>query len=595
MNENQKKQLLEEAKNYFANIREKIIAKIEHRENRTDNMKKERSGIILSDAIAQQILMAHNQDQIENLKQLYPSPYFTRCDFTINDEQKIMYFGKFSFSDESIYSWITPAAALRFENPGVASYGRPDGKTQTGLIERKDNYMIVDGKILFFSTESTSHPRELIYQEKFTRQKSGFILPEVIEQMEKSQDQVIRAHHDGPFIIAGPAGSGKTTLALHRVAYLIQSPETSEFFRPETILVLVQDSGSKKYFSQLLPDLGIKGVEIITFAQWSQTILKLEDHNLLTDYETSEEEKIKYEYAKLKALSELPLIDYNNNIYRLLEKIYDQYFTPKQKNIFTWQKQKKLLDRFDFTILLACYQKQHGQFKIEKEYYEQLSDGRHRKRKISFPAQYNLIIVDEFQNYLPQQLAILNSCINPRLKSLVYVGDLSQQTQLGTIRNLASIGIEINQERLVKLEKVYRNTKEILNYIKKIGYQIEVPDQIKNGVPVIEKELENIPSEIEYITKQLTEKNVAVGILSRHKDYLAQFKEHFKNDHTIHCLSFYEAQGVEFDCVFIVGPTKTPAVYAGVTTELMTEISAIEKDLLYVALTRAISKLYILS
>ena len=595
MNENQKKQLLEEAKNYLANIREKIIAKIEHRENRTDNMKKERSGIILSDAIAQQILMAHNQDQIENLKQLYPSPYFTRCDFTINDEQKIMYFGKFSFSDESIYSWITPAAALRFENPGVASYGRPDGKTQTGLIERKDNYMIVDGKILFFSTESTSHPRELIYQEKFTRQKSGFILPEVIEQMEKSQDQVIRAHHDGPFIIAGPAGSGKTTLALHRVAYLIQSPETSEFFRPETILVLVQDSGSKKYFSQLLPDLGIKGVEIITFAQWSQTILKLEDHNLLTDYETSEEEKIKYEYAKLKALSELPLIDYNNNIYRLLEKIYDQYFTPKQKNIFTWQKQKKLLDRFDFTILLACYQKQHGQFKIEKEYYEQLSDGRHRKRKISFPAQYNLIIVDEFQNYLPQQLAILNSCINPRLKSLVYVGDLSQQTQLGTIRNLASIGIEINQERLVKLEKVYRNTKEILNYIKKIGYQIEVPDQIKNGVPVIEKELENIPSEIEYITKQLTEKNVAVGILSRHKDYLAQFKEHFKNDHTIHCLSFYEAQGVEFDCVFIVGPTKTPAVYAGVTTELMTEISAIEKDLLYVALTRAISKLYILS
>ena len=595
MNENQKKQLLEEAKNYLANIREKIIAKIEHRENRTDNMKKERSGIILSDAIAQQILMAHNQDQIENLKQLYPSPYFTRCDFTINDEQKIMYFGKFSFSDESIYSWITPAAALRFENPGVASYGRPDGKTQTGLIERKDNYMIVDGKILFFSTESTSHPRELIYQEKFTRQKSGFILPEVIEQMEKSQDQVIRAHHDGPFIIAGPAGSGKTTLALHRVAYLIQSPETSEFFRPETILVLVQDSGSKKYFSQLLPDLGIKGVEIITFAQWSQTILKLEDHNLLTDYETSEEEKIKYEYAKLKALSELPLIDYNNNIYRLLEKIYDQYFTPKQKNIFTWQKQKKLLDRFDFTILLACYQKQHGQFKIEKEYYEQLSDGRHRKRKISFPAQYNLIIVDEFQNYLPQQLAILNSCINPRLKSLVYVGDLSQQTQLGTIRNLASIGIEINQERLVKLEKVYRNTKEILNYIKKIGYQIEVPDQIKNGVPVVEKELENIPSEIEYITKQLTEKNVAVGILSRHKDYLAQFKEHFKNDHTIHCLSFYEAQGVEFDCVFIVGPTKTPAVYAGVTTELMTEISAIEKDLLYVALTRAISKLYILS
>ena len=46
------------------------------------------------------------------------------------------------------------------------------------------------------------------------------------EQMEKAQDQVIRAHHAGPLVISGPAGSGKTTLALHRVAFLTQSPET---------------------------------------------------------------------------------------------------------------------------------------------------------------------------------------------------------------------------------------------------------------------------------------------------------------------------------------------------------------------------------
>ena len=595
MNENQKKHFLDEAKKHLDTIREKIVAKIDYRDKRSNHMKNERGGVVISDAIAQQILMAHNQEQIENLKQLYPSPYFTRCDFTTNGEEKIMYFGKFSFSDENIYSWITPAAALRFENPGVTSYARPDGKTQSGTIERKDSYMIVDGKILFFSTESIDHPRELIHQEHFTKQKSGFILPEVIEQMEKSQDQVIRAHHDGPFVIAGPAGSGKTTLALHRVAYLIQSPETTEFFRPESILVLVQDSGSKNYFSQLLPDLGIKSVSIITFAEWSKTVLKIDDHKFLTDYEISEEEKIKYEYAKLKTLTALSAISYDKNIYRLLEKIYDQHFTPEQKTILNWQKKNKRLDRFDFTILLTCYQKQHGQFNIEKEYYEQLSDGRHRKRVHAFPAQYNLIIVDEFQNYLPQQLAILNSCINPRLKSLVYVGDLSQQTQLGTIRNLSSIGIDINQERLVKLEKVYRNTKEILNYIKKIGYQIEVPAQIKDGVPVVELKLADIPAEIEYITNQLTEKNVAVGILSRQKDSLEKFKQHFQNDPSIHCLSFYEAQGVEFDCVFIVGEIQKPLTYEGLTDELQAELKAIEKDLLYVALTRAISKLYILS
>ena len=95
--------------------------------------------------------------------------------------------------------------------------------------------------------------------------------------------------------------------------------------------------------------------------------------------------------------------------------------------------------------------------------------------------------------------------------------------------------------------------------------------------------------------EELTEKNVAVGILSRQKDSLEKFKQHFQNDPSIHCLSFYEAQGVEFDCVFIVGEIQKPLTYEGLTDELQAELKAIEKDLLYVALTRAISKLYILS
>ncbi len=593
MNQEAKNTLLSSAKAHLAGLQQKITDKITYREKRAKSNQK--ADVTLSDAVAQQILSAHNYEQIENLKQLYPSPYFTRCDFTTNGEQKIMYFSKFSFSDENIYSWITPAAALRFENPGTASYSRPDGSNHIGTIDRKDNYMIVDGKILFFSTESTSHLRELIYQENFTQQKTGFILPEVVEKMEKSQDQVIRAHHDGPFIIAGPAGSGKTTLALHRVAYLVQSPETTEFFRPESILVLVQDSGSKKYFSQLLPDLGIKGVMIVTFFEWAQMILRLNDFSALIDYEIGDEEKIKYEYAKLKALEKLIETPYNKNIYVLLNKIYSPFFNTDQKDTLAWQKNKKLLDRFDITVLLMCYQKQHGQFNIEKDYYEQLSNGQYRHRKSAFEAKYNLIVVDEFQNYLSEQLRMLNSCINDRLKSMVYVGDLSQQTQLGTVRDLTSLGFIITPERLVKLEKVYRNTKEILNYIRNIGYKIEIPEQIKNGEPVVETKLNSIEAEIEFIKKESTNKNITIGILSRHKNYLEGFKQSFKESPLVHCLSFYEAQGVEFDSVFIVGPTQNQTPYTDLPTELFTEMKAIEKDLFYVALTRAMSKLYILS
>lgn len=262
MLESTKRSLLEQALDHISFIRSKITETVAAKEARASKMSKESIRMQAGDALAERMLMAHYLDRVENLKQLYPSPYFTKCEFEVNGEKKQMYFAKFSFSDENIYSWITPAAALRFENLGPASYSRPDGSVQKGALLSKNQYMIVDGKLIFFSTEEQNSARELIYQENFTRHKTGFVLPEVVEQMEKAQDQIIRAYYEGPLVISGPAGSGKTTLALHRVAFLMQSPETAEFFQPESILVLVQDDGTKEYFSHLLPELGIRGVKI---------------------------------------------------------------------------------------------------------------------------------------------------------------------------------------------------------------------------------------------------------------------------------------------------------------------------------------------
>jgi len=101
---------------------------------------------------------------------------------------------------------------------------------------------------MFFSKEVEGRARELIYQEHFTNRKTGFMLPEIVAEMEKSQDQVIRAHHEGPLVISGPAGSGKTTLAFHRVAYLTQAPDTALHYREDSIIIFVQDNGTKEYF-----------------------------------------------------------------------------------------------------------------------------------------------------------------------------------------------------------------------------------------------------------------------------------------------------------------------------------------------------------
>jgi DNA helicase IV len=598
MQQELKDKILAQTREHINTIRQIIVDTINRRETKGLVMKKN-TGFSLwaGDVFTQAQITANNEQQIEHLKQLYPSPYFTRCEFEIDGEKKVMYFAKFSFSDEQIYSWISPAAMLRFENPGPASYTRPDGQVRSGLLLKKDQYMIVDGKLLFFSTESTDQSRELIYQEHFTRQKAGFILPEVVELMEKAQDQIVRAPYQGPFLISGPAGSGKTTMALHRVAYLMQSPETAELFTTDSTLVLVQDMGTKEYFSHLLPELGIRGVEIITFAEWALSILDLTTTcHVVVRYGVTEQERDLYEYSKLSALRQLSdTVQLNKNIWNVLQEAYKKFFTCDQEKLFARQKKESGLDRFDLTILLSIYYKTHGQFNITKDYYQELVSGKYRKKRGPFKVEYNLTIIDEFQNYLPEQLSLLKQCLNHKLESVVYVGDLAQQTQLGTIKDWASIGETIEAHRLVKLEKVYRNTKQILSFISNLGYVVQIPEEVKEGKPVVEYITQSKRGEMAKIREILsTMTGGMIGVLAKDREYLEEFKKEFAHNQKVHCLSMQEAQGVEFEIVCLVGMSQQSFSVDGLPQDIVNEIKKIQRDLLYVALTRAMSELYVM-
>ncbi|MDO8509676.1 MAG: AAA family ATPase, partial [bacterium] len=548
-----KEKLLSEAKKHLTNIREKIEQNISYQELKNQKMQRSTIGVPLGDAIAQMKILAYGQEKIEDLKQLHPSPYFAKCLFKTETEERNVYVGKFSFSEQNIYSWITPVAALRFENTGPASYTRQNGTIKNGTILEKEQYLINDGKILFFSQETIKQPRELIYQEHFTQKKPGFVLKEVVEQMEKAQDQVIRIHYHGPLVITGPAGSGKTTLALHRVAYLIQSPETTNYFTPDKILILVQDSGTKKYFSNLLPELGIKNLDIFTFSEWAQQVLSITEYTFIRNHPLSESENFSYQHTKLVALRKNGIEKYNKNIYSLLSEIYTPFLNETQNKIWEEQKKCKTVDRFDLTILLGIYQKTFGNFQITKEYYEETKTNTYRKKKGQFRTEYNLMILDEFQNYLPEQITILKGCLNNRMNSIVYVGDMAQKTLLGTINNWSDANEQINSDRIIKMGKVYRNTKQILQYIRDQGYDIAIPEELKTGDNVKEIKISDIEQTIEYLTKEIndTPDNSTVGILTNDSAVLTILKKKVKKNN-IFVFSFQESQGVEFDNVYIV-------------------------------------------
>lgn len=552
------------------------------------------------DQIVESRLMRYNKKRIGEIGYLKGSPYFVRCDVIWEKETEVksLYFGKFGFSEEEIYSWITPASAIRYENPGEVKYVRPDGAMQKAKLVRKDQYMIVGESIKFLATESLENARQLVYQEYFSNQKTGFVLPEIVAQMEKAQDQVIRAHHVGPFLISGPAGSGKTTLALHRVAYLAQSPDLASTYTSDSIIVFVQDNGTKEYFSHLLPELGIDDVLITTFADWALATLDI-DVNYIVRYGKNENEKDLYEFAKLRAMRSDVFPAYKKaSIYMILENMYGKYFDEGQKNILLSQKNEKVLDRIDLALLLKAYFNLNDSLGSVKDYWVELKNGSMRKKRGFVPFEYSLAVVDEFQNYLPEQLELIKSCINKKSQSVLYVGDMAQQVQFGTIKNWDEIGEEINEQRKVVLHKVYRNTKNILKYIQSLGYVIEIPEGIKEGNDVGEYILEDAQREIEHIESIISKKEFSsVGILAKDSSYLLDFKKAFAKNGKVHVMTMNESQGVEFDIVFIVGingDTFDVSFEKNVSEDLIKEKIQINKDLLYVALTRAISELHVL-
>jgi DNA helicase IV len=178
---------------------------------------------------------------------------------------------------------------------------------------------------------------------------------------------------------------------------------------------------------------------------------------------------------------------------------------------------------------------------------------------------------------------------------VVYVGDLAQQTRLGTIRDWSAINETIPPERLIKLQKVYRNTKQILTYIRTRGYEVTIPEGIKEGEPVVEHHVESVEEQLDLLTQLVpADPNQTLGIICPTANYLQPFKAHFADDSRVRCLTFYEAQGVEFDTVAIVGWNETFFSTEHIVEGAREEVKRMHKDLLYVALTRAMEKLVII-
>ena len=475
-----------------------------------------------------------NQDKARlkhRFERMQDSPFFGRVDFIFEGEEEAepFYIGIGNFAEQAgmtplIYDWRAPVSSLFYDyDKGPGSYEAPSG-TIRGEISSKWQYKIRGGRMIYGFESDVKIDDEILRQELGT---SGDVqLKSIVRTIQREQNAIIRNTKDRILVIQGAAGSGKTSIALHRIAYLLYHDRKN--LKSSNVLILSPNSVFADYISHILPELGEENIREMSFDlfayrelkdtaadcedrydqlersmrfpdpdadrrfHWKQSdafaaemegFLAVLEDSLMDFREISfrgmnlkEEEVIRLFYEKF---CETPLL---KRMDAVMEYFADAYETLRGKDLEE-EEREKLAAKFDRMYVTKDIYRIYNRL-LEECGLDPLPDVPYEKRKIPyedvFPMLYlryrlcgggadrNIrhLVIDEMQDYSYLQYRILERMFRCRMTIL---GDRAQtldQEPHDVLRFLPKIlGKEI---RTVVLNKSYRNTWEIADYAGKI-------------------------------------------------------------------------------------------------------------------------------
>ena len=194
------------------------------------------------------------------LEKMIKSPYFARIDFKFDDEDEFekIYIGRSSLRKNSylemyVYDWRSPIASVFYRfMTGEAFYDAPCGRV-TGELNLKRQYEIKNGILEYFFDSDVQIVDEFLRQ--LLSQNTTAKMKAIVETIQHEQDVVIRDMENDLLMVQGVAGSGKTSIALHRAAYLMyQGLQTK--LSANNIMIISPNSIFEQYISNVLPELG---------------------------------------------------------------------------------------------------------------------------------------------------------------------------------------------------------------------------------------------------------------------------------------------------------------------------------------------------
>ncbi|GAA5101709.1 HelD family protein [Haloechinothrix salitolerans] len=482
----------------------------------------------------------------KRIERLLESPYFGRVDFHANGDADATpyYIGIHNFSDPEtqeivIHDWRAPVSSLFYDfESGEAFFDTPKGTTH-GDITGKRQYKIEGGRLKYMFDTSLNIGDEVLQQE--LSQSADDRMKNIVATIQREQNAVIRNETARVLILQGVAGSGKTSIALHRVAFLLY--RFKDTLSSDNVMILSPNKVFGDYIADVLPELGEEKVAEIDFNKIASKYLAK-----VTDYETFSEQVVKLldqvdeasaERMRYKATSE-----FVTELDEWVTSRADEEFAPgeiEQKSkrlsvdwvvdMFNDSRDLPVFTRLDHVANTAVHllknevrdkggkwsaadttsvRKQvramfpyKDSFAIYKAFYQQDPARRGMfkplgKKKIEyadvFPLIYTMIrtarqenfshirhlLVDEMQDYTPIQYAVLRELFSCQMTIL---GDANQSVNPFSSSSLATIHSIFPDADCLELCKSYRSTTEITDFAQNISRNDKLVPIERHGLP----------------------------------------------------------------------------------------------------------------
>lgn len=614
-----------------------------------------RESILNHFALGESVINKHKR-----LTKILAIPYFGRIDFLEKKENsKVMpiYIGIHTFYDPEsratlIHDWRAPVSSMFYDHElGEAVYRSPSGEIK-GVISLKRQYRIRGGKMEFMIESALTVHDDILQKELSSNADDK--MKNIVATIQREQNQIIRNEDIRTLIIQGVAGSGKTSIALHRIAYLLYTFRDS--ISSKDILIISPNKVFSDYISNVLPELGEETVPETSMEQILSGVLEHKYkyqtyfglvNELLEKPSSSLIDRIAYK-ASFGFISELDkfILHIENTYFKAADVKLTKYITipaPFIEEQYLRFNRYPIRRRFDamadymldmlkiqyaFTVTTAGrnllkkeirlmfagnndiqvykdffkWTNNPGMFKMRKGHTLEYSDlaplaylHLALKGNGNQPFRVKHLLIDEMQDYSPIQYKVIQKLF-PCRKTVL--GDAGQSVNPYGSSTAETIQKSLTASEIMKLCKSYRSTFEITDFAQKIHPNAELEPVARHGekpqILQFGSAVEELSGIMGLISTYRKSGYKSLGIICKTEQQarkMADMLKSYAND-----ISFLSSQS----SAFVQGIVITSAHMAkGLEfdeviipqTDERNYRSEIDKSMLYVAVTRAMHRL----